>query len=225
MTYVSCGNPAIIRYFKPDIGQAGTYTEARINPVNKQYLIYEKNNVRIFIKNVTQNDFAEALFFSGSRNSNFRIPSLTYIKFIVENKSGLPFTVNFYKATLSGSSGNIYKTVSKKQTHKIFTSVAYTNFTYTNVFSMYQILYNDRVPDRGTFYERSQPGKAAIIRPGYTGTQIVPFDRVFEGSPEFRLELGLGPQKENGEKSKIEVSLHYIVIRSDMPDLMETKPN
>lgn len=212
----SCGNPAIIRYIEPVNPLIKEHPGGYKNPLNHKFKIFEKDGISIYIKNVTSQDIDQTLKAGNNNNISYRIPAITYIKFIIQNESTKDININFFNTRLINNDNKEFKVLQSTDFTREFTSAAYQNFHFEKIFSFYVNLYVQKPPKNGYFYEKNNPGVLAKIRQGYTAEQIVPFQRISENFLEYTLSLEISDLHE-----KIIIPLRYTVNRLDKPVLTQ----
>ena len=208
----SCGNPAIRRYLETENFLPKKESHDASEGKDK-YILMNKNGISIYIKNVSYQDIDELSKRETQENASFRIPSLTYLEFFIYNNSDSEIKANFFKATLADPDKNLTPVLLRDDFYKEYTSVAYKNFNYDKIFSLYTVEYQGLSPKKGFYYEKFSPGQTGILKPGYSSRQIIPFKRISERNREYTLSVPLGNVDET-----IIVPLHYIVERADRPE-------
>ncbi|MDH4199389.1 MAG: hypothetical protein OEV66_03325 [Spirochaetia bacterium] len=209
----SCGNPSIIRYLAPIVPE-NSKIRKNFNETNYRFVIYEARGIRISLKNATPSDIEKRANLESKENVAFRIPSLTYLVFFVENNSAFDCQINFSGTSIRDSDDNLYSTVNRGELEKKFTSVAYSGFNYNNILSFYITRYEDKPPQKGNHYEKFWPDETAVIKPGFSGEQIVAFHRISERYSDYFMKIEL-PEK----AGEISIPLKYTIYRSDRPEL------
>jgi hypothetical protein len=139
----------------------------------------------------------------------FRIPALTYIKFIIENNSNNDFKINLFNIKLKNSSEKVYRLINRNDFSTKFTSVAYSNFRYNKIFSFYTIAFQGVKPKKENYYEKIDPETEITLKPEYTGIQLLPFELISERFLDYILQMPINVEK------TVEIPLKYIIYRKD----------
>lgn len=210
-----CGNPQM-HYYLIKAGPGLNEGISRSN--NREVTVIKENGLKISLKPVSDTDidvFADRLELPVTRRT-YRLPSLTYLKFVIENDSEKSQIIGLNDAVFSAGEqsgrGMSFTVVNRSEYRKRYTSAAYDRFDYDSLFSFYVTEIEGRKPEDDFYHRRLRGSDILQLKPGEKGSRIVPFKKL---STRFRIYTLKIPLFIKETEIMKKTRFYYRPVRSD----------
>ncbi len=212
---LSCGNPIIQRSLVPSnpsikntARNSGLYASESV----WRYHISDADQLSIDIANVQYYEFEAISETEEPREkTGFRIPGLSYMKYIIQNDSNASITIDLFQIRFVDNIGNEYAPITKEEFTSLYTSEAYRFFRYDSMFAFYvtemkrppqKIRLNpfrkkedsggeeNKIPEKQWFYYyKFTPGATVVIPPRSRSFQIIPYPLFSEAARQLTIQI------------------------------------